>query len=473
MTDDFKNNMEPGTRNPEPQAIAKGAIAWMACNPVAANLLMIVCLVGGLLMLGKITQEVFPSTERDIVRIRTSYPGASPEEIEQGLILVIEEAVRGLDGVHEVSSTADEGRGTVNVTLLEGQDLQKLANDIESEVSRIGTFPQDADEPEVRILSRRRNVIDLVLYGQTSAATLHELGELTRDQLLTDPDITQVELDGVRPLEISIEISQENLLRYNLTLDEVAAKLRGAAVDLPGGGIKTVSGEILLRMKERRDYGRQFARIPVISASDGTQVLLEDIAVVNDSYEESDSYATFDGKPAVFLDIFRIGDQTPIQVADGVFRQLEILKTSLPEGIGISILRDNAKAYRQRAELLIRNGILGILLVLVILGIFLELRLAFWVMMGIPISFLGALLFFPTLGISINMITLFAFIMAVGIVVDDAVIVGENVYYYYQEGDTFLDAAVRGAREIATPVTFSILTNVVAFMPLYLSLIHI
>ncbi len=461
------NNLTPDTRHRTPRPIAQGAIAWMARNPVAANLIMIVCLVGGFLMLGKITQEVFPNTERDIVRIRTSYPGASPEEIEQGLILVIEEAVRGLDGVHEVSSTAGEGSGTVNVELLEGQDLQKLANDIESEVSRIGTFPEDADEPEVRVLSRRRNVIDLVLFGQTSAAALHELGELARDQLLTDPDITQVELDGVRPLEISIEISQENLRRYNLTLDEVAARLRSAAVDLPGGGIKTDSGEILLRMKERRDYGRQFARIPVISAPDGTQVLLEDIAVVNDSYEESDSYATFDGKPAVFLDIFRIGDQTPIQVADGVFRQLEILRTILPEGIGISVLRDNAKAYRQRAELLIRNGILGILLVLVILGIFLELRLAFWVMMGIPISFLGSLLFFPVLGISINMITLFAFIMAVGIVVDDAVIVGENVYYYYQEGEDLLDAAILGAREIATPVTFSILTNVAAFMPLY------
>ena len=463
--DDF--NSKPGTRNPEPHQIAHGAIWWMANNPVAANLIMVVCLVGGLLMLGKITQEVFPSTERDIVRIRASYPGASPEEIEQGLILVIEEAVRGLDGVHEVSSNADEGHGTVNVELLEGQDLQKLANDIESEVSRIGTFPEDADEPEVRILSRRRNVIDLVLYGQTSAAALHELGELARDQLLTDPDITQVELDGVRPLEISIEISQENLRRYNLTLDEVATRLRGAAVDLPGGGIKTASGEILLRMKERRDYGRQFARIPVISAPDGTQVLLEDIAVVNDSYEESDSYATFDGKPAVFLDIFRIGDQTPIRVADAVFRQLDILRTTLPEGIGISILRDRAELYRQRAELLIRNGILGILLVLVILGIFLELRLAFWVMMGIPISFLGALLFFPALGISINMITLFAFIMAVGIVVDDAVIVGENVYHYYQEGYILLDAAILGAREIATPVTFSILTNIAAFMPLY------
>ncbi|UCG39215.1 MAG: efflux RND transporter permease subunit, partial [bacterium] len=363
--------------------------------------------------------------------------------------------------------TAGEGSGEVSVELLEGQDLQKLANDIESEVRRIGTFPEDADEPEVTIVSRRRNVIDLILYGDASEAALHELGELVRDQLLSDPDITQVELDGVRPLEISIEIPQENLRRYDLTLETVAARLRGAAVDLPGGGIKTVGGEILLRMKERRDYGRQFARIPIITAPDGTQVLLQDIAVVDDSYEEADSFATFNGKPAVFLDVFRIGDQTPIQVADAVYRQIEILKGSLPEGIGIDILRDNALAYRQRAELLLKNGALGVVLVLIILGIFLEMRLAFWVMMGIPISFLGSLLFFPVMNVSINMITLFAFIMAVGIVVDDAVIVGENVYHYYQEGESFLTAAVRGTREIATPVTFSILTNVAAFLPLY------
>lgn len=461
------NNSQPGAGTPEGRPTNRGAIGWMAHNPVAANLIMVACLLGGFLMLGKITQEVFPGTEADIVRVSVSYPGASPEEVEQGLILVVEEAVRGLDGVHEVRSTAGEGWGRVEVELLEGQDLQKLANDIESEVTRIATFPLDADEPEVSIVSRRRNVIDLVLYGQTSEAALHELGELVRDQLLSDPDITQVELDGVRPLEISVEIPQENLRRYNLTLDEVASRLRSAAVDLPGGGIKTASGEILLRMKERRDYGRQFANIPVITAPDGTRVLLQDIAVVNDSYEESDSYAEFNGKPAVFLDVFRIGKQTPIEVADAVFRQLEILESTLPEGVGISILRDRAKIYRQRAELLIRNGVLGIILVLVILGIFLELRLAFWVMMGIPISFLGSLLFFPFLGISINMITLFAFIMAVGIVVDDAVIVGENVYYYYQQGEALLDAAVKGAREIATPVTFSILTNVAAFMPLY------
>ncbi|MGD8353762.1 MAG: efflux RND transporter permease subunit, partial [Pseudomonadota bacterium] len=428
--DDF--NSEHRTLDSEPKPIAKGAISWMAHNPVAANLIMIICLVGGFLMLGKITQEIFPNTEADVVRVRVSYPGASPEEVEQGLILSIEEAVRGLDGIHEVSSTASEGGGTVSIELLEGQDLQKLADDVESEISRINTFPEDADRPEVSIVSRRRNVVDLVLFGDADPAALHELGELARDHLLSDPDITLVDLDGVNPLEISIEVPQENLRRYNLTLGEIASRLQSAAVDLPGGGIKTAEGEILLRMKERRNYGRQFATIPVITSPDGSRVLLQDIATIDDSYEETDSYATFDGKPAVFLDVFRIGDQTPIQVADAVYRQLTDIRANLPDGIAISVQRDRAESYRQRAELLITNGIYGVMLVLVILGIFLELRLAFWVMMGIPISFLGSLLLFPALGLSINMITLFAFIMAVGIVVDDAVIVGENIYYFYQ-----------------------------------------
>jgi len=449
------------------QSTARGAIGWMAHNHVAANLIMIFAIVGGLLSFNWITQEVFPALELDVVRVHVSYPGASPEEVEQGLILAIEEAVQGLDGVDEVSSTAREGGGTVEITLLEGQDLLKLADDIKSEIDLIDTFPEEAEEPEVSVVSHRRNVVDLVLFGQTTEATLHELGEQARDQLLTDPDITVVELEGVRPLEISIEVSQENLRRYKLTLDEIASRLRSAAVDLPGGGIKTSTGEILIRVKERRDFGRQFARIPIITAPDGTHVFLEEIATVDDSYEETDSYARFNNQPTVFLDVYRIGNQTPIEVADAVRKQMSILNEELPEGIQVEILRDRSEMYRQRANLLLTNGALGIVLVLIILGIFLELRLALWVMMGIPISFLGALLFFPVLNISINMMTLFAFIIAAGIVVDDAVVVGENIYHYYQQGEGLLDAAVIGAREIVTPVTFSILTNIAAFMPLF------
>ncbi|MFV1956699.1 MAG: efflux RND transporter permease subunit [bacterium] len=451
----------------ESKDIHRGPIAWMANHSVAANLIMAFCLIGGLLVLRTIRQEVFPSTQADIVRILLPYPGANPEEIEQGIVLAVEESIRGIDGVREISSRVSENVGIISVELQEGEDLQKAARDIESEIDRITTFPEEAEDAVITTVSHRMEVISLVLYGQTDEAVLHELAEQMRDQLLQDPDITQIELAGVRPLEISIEVPQENLRRYNLTLDEIAQRLREASVDLPGGGIKTQGGEILIRMKERRDYGSQFARTAVISSSDGTAVFLEDIATVKDSYEEVDRFAVFNNKPAVMLEIYRIGRQTPLQVAAAVKEQLNILKPSLPEGISIQILRDRSEIYRQRVSLLLRNGSLGIVLVLLILGLFLELRLAFWVMLGIPISFLGSLLLVPVMDITINMVTLFAYIIAIGIVVDDAIVVGENVYYYYQQGDSFPDAAIKGAREMAVPVTFSILTNIVTFMPLY------
>ena len=445
----------------------RGAIGWMVHHPVAANLGMVFCLVGGYFAVQHIQKEVFPDIERDLVRITVAYPGASPEEVEQGIILSVEEAVRGLDGVHEVQATAGEGSGRVDVELLEGQDLLKLSQEIKREVDRIRSFPEDIERPEVTVVSRKRQVISIVLYGDVEEGVLHELAEQARDQFLQDADITQIELSGVRPLEISVEVPQENLRRYNLTLDDIASRLRSASVELPGGGIKTRAGGILVRVKERRDYGRQFALTPIISAPDGTEVLLEDIAVIKDDFEDVDRYATYNGKPAVMVDVFRIGRQTPIQVADAALGQLDLLKQTLPPGIEAEVLRDRADIYRQRINLLLKNGTIGLCLVLVSLGLFLEFRLAFWVMMGIPISFLGSLLLLPGLDLSINMMSMFAYIIALGIVVDDAIVVGENIYHYRQSGKPFMEAAVMGAREVATPVTFSILTNIVTFMPIY------
>jgi len=445
----------------------RGAIAWMAGNSVAANLVMFGCLVGGFLMVRNIKQEVFPDLAEDIVTVSVPYPGASPEEVERGILLAIEEGVRGLDGVKEVTSVARESMGSVSVEMLLGSDLQKLANDVKNEVDRIITFPEDAEEPIVSIQTRRREAIQIAVYGDASESALHELGERMRDQLLQDPNITQVDLLGVRDLEISIEVPQENLRRYGLTLEDVATRLRNASVELPGGGIKTRGGEILMRVRERRDYGRQFAELPIITAPDGTIVRLEDIAHIVDGYEDTDYHATYNGKPAIMISVYRVGDQTPIQVAGAALEQLERIRPSFPPGIDAAVLRDMADVYRQRVELLVRNGMMGLGLVLILLGLFLEVRLAFWVMLGIPISFLGSLLVLPGTGVSINMVSLFAYIIALGIVVDDAIVVGENVYHYHQSGLPFLAAAVRGAREVAMPVTFSILTNMVTFLPLY------
>ena len=445
----------------------RGPLVWMAGNSVAANLLMLVLLVGGLIFGMQIKQELFPDFEMDYVTVTVPYSGASPEEVEQGIVLALEEAVSGLDDVSEITSRAREGAATVTVEVVSGSDLEKLAQDIKSEVDRIGSFPDEAEEPQVTILSRRREVISVVLYGDQNQRILREVAEQARDQFLQDPEITQVDLSGVRPLEISIEVPQEKLRSYNFTLEDVAQKVREAAVELPGGGIKTSGGEILVRMKERRDYGDEFARIPIISSNDGTQVLLEDIATVMDGFEDTDTYATYNGKPAVIIDVYRVGDQTPISVADAVLEQIETLRETLPPGIEVATVNDRADHYRQRLNLLLRNGYLGLILVMVLLGVFLEARLAFWVTMGIPISFLGSLLFLPLLGVSINMMSTFAFIVALGIVVDDAIVVGENVYKYRQQGYPCMKAAIEGVREVARPVIFSILTNIVTFMPLY------
>ncbi|MFO7820985.1 MAG: efflux RND transporter permease subunit [Lentisphaeria bacterium] len=445
----------------------RGPIAYMAGNSVAANLIMLLCLVGGFLALFQIKQEVFPDFDIDAVTISVPYPGASPEEVEEGVITAVEEAVRGLEGVDEVTSVAREGGGTVTVELISGEDLQQLADDIKSEVDRITTFPEDAEEPVIRTASMQRQVLSVVLYGQTSIGNLHQLAEQFRDELIQDPDITQVDLEGVPPREISIEIPQEKLRRYGLSPGAVASRIRNASVDLPSGGVDTPRGEVLVRIQERRDYGRQFARLPIITTAGGSELRLDDIAKVKDTYEETDRYSLYNGLPAVSLNVFRVGKQTPVQVSKTVHRKLEEFTSRLPESIQTAVERDRSEHYRDRVQLLLKNGAIGLVLVLLVLGIFLESRLAFWVMMGIPISFMGSFLLLPATGVTINMLSLFAYIIALGIVVDDAIVVGENIYHHRQEGLPFRIAAIKGTREVAMPVTFSILTNIVAFMPIY------
>ncbi|HOX37087.1 MAG TPA: efflux RND transporter permease subunit [Candidatus Brocadiia bacterium] len=445
----------------------KGAVAWMARHSVAANLAMLLCLVGGFIALRNTKQEVFPDITFDAVTVQVAYPGATPEDAENGILLAVEEAVQGLDGVDEVTATASEGGGVVTVEMLLGADLQKLANEIQNEVDRITTFPEDAEEPEIRIVQNKREVLTVVLYGDAPDTVLHRLGEQARDQLLQDPGITQVDLSGLPSLEIGIEISQENLRRYGLTIEEIARRLGNASVDLPGGGLKTETGEVLVRVKERRDYGKQFAELPIITTPDGAQVRLGDVARIDDSFADTDRFTQFNGHRAITLDVYRVGDQTPVSVSDAVKRQLAEIESDLPPGIDIAIRDDRSDTYKQRVELLLKNGAMGLALVMISLGLFLEARLAFWVMMGIPVSFLGAFLFLPHVDITINMMSLFAFIIALGIVVDDAIVVGENVYTYHQSGVPFLRAAIIGTQEVASPVVFSVLTNIVTFIPIY------
>lgn len=444
-----------------------GSISWMAGHPVAANLLMLAFILGGLMFLTKIKQEVYPEFEIDAVSISIAYPGASPEEVEKGMLLAIEDAVSGLDGIDEVRSVASEGNGTVTVEAMADADLQRLTQEIQKEVERITTFPVDAEEPKITVMTRKRQVLTLVIHGHAQERVLHEVAEQFRDRLLQDPGITQVELEGVRPLEISIDVPQENRRRYGLSLAEIAQRIQNASVELPGGSVKTSTGEILIRMKERKDYGQQFAHIPIITAANGSQVLLGDIATITDGYEDTDYTADYNDEPAVMVQVYSVGEQTPIQVSEAVKRHIDWANVQLPDGLSADIRYDASEQYAQRVDLLMRNSAMGLALVFIVLALFLELRLAFWVMMGIPTAFLGSFLILPTLGVSLNMISLFAFIIALGIVVDDAIVIGENIYHYRQQGMPPLLAAIQGARDLAAPVTFSILTNIATFMPLF------
>jgi multidrug efflux pump subunit AcrB len=447
--------------------ITKGPIAWMAGHSVAANLLMLVFLVGGIILASKIKQEVFPDFDTDQVQITVAYPGASPQEVEKGIILAIEEAISGLEGIDEVRSTAREGLASIMVDMIEGENLQKLAQDIQNEVDRITSFPEDSEKPIVAIVSRKRYVVSLALYGDQSERILREYAEFIRDRLLQDQEISQVEITSVRNYEISIEISQETLRRYSLTLDDVAMRIQRASVELPGGAIKTEAGDILVRMMERRDFGHEFAKIPIITTADGTKILLEDIAVIHDDFEETSVSSRFNGQPAVMIDVFRVGEQTPISVSDAVRPVVQEINQIMPKGLHVDLRNDRSDIYRQRLGLLIKNGFLGLGLVFIFLALFLEPRLAFWVSLGILISFLGSIFFLKLTNVSINMVSMFAFIVTLGIVVDDAIIVGENIYYHRQQGEPWFKAAVTGTREIAVPLNFTVLTNMVAFLPIF------
>lgn len=443
-----------------------GSIGFMARNPVGANVLMVLLIVGGLFTLPSIKQEVFPEFSLDTVNVSIAYPGASPAEVEQATILAIEEAVRGIDGIEKVISTAREGGGSVGIELEAGVNIQRVFGEIESGVDRITSFPADVERPVISLLSNRREVISIILYGDLDEWSRRALAEEMREELLQDPDISVVELAGVRPFEISIEIPQETLRRYDLTLEGVAQRIRRASVELPGGGVKTTKGEILLRTDERRDVGSQFRDIVLRENGRGSELRLADVATIRDGFQDTDQAAFYEGKPAAMLRIFRVGDQTPIDVADAAREFVARRGPTLPAGVGLALWNDFSEAYAGRLDLLIRNAKVGLVLVLGILGLFLDFRLAFWITLGIPISFCGALLFFPWFDVSLNMVSLFAFILTLGIVVDDAIVVGESVYKKREEGMSGIEAAIAGTLEVAGPVTFSILTTIIAFLPL-------
>ena len=444
----------------------KGLVRWFAGNHVAANLLMVTICAAGLMSAAVIKQEVFPEITMDMVTVSVPYLGATPTEVEEAVCIRVEEAVQGVDGIKKITSSATEGLGSVTIELDRGADKRKALDDVKSEVDRIVTFPAETEKPIVSLLEPRQQVIDVVIYGDVPERTLKLLADKVRDDLLTSPDITYVSIAGTRPFEISIEVSERDLQAHGLTLEQVTRAVRAGSLDLPGGSVKTDGGEILVRTKGQRYTGEEFGRIVVITAPDGTEVTIDRIATVRDGFEDVDAASFLNGRASATIQVYRTGDQGVLRVTDAAKRYVAAMKADMPPGIEIASFNDRSLIYRSRMDLLLRNGLMGLVLVFLCLALTLQFRLALWVSLGIVISFLGAFWAIPQFGVSLNMISIFAFIVSLGIVVDDAIVVGENVHAWRERGKGPQAAATLGTLEVAQPVILAVLTTVVAFLPL-------
>ena len=443
-----------------------GAIAWFAKNHVAANLLMVAILVGGVLTAPTIKQTLMPDFDFNYVSVTVVYPGASPEEIEKAVTIRIEEEIQDVEGIAEITSSANEGATNVMIELERGADLSRALDEIESRVDGIDTFPEEIEEPLVTELQFRMGVLDIAVHGPLDERSLKKLGQRTRDEIARLPGISQVDLAATRPFEISIEVSEAALQSFGLRFDDVVMAVRRNSIDMPGGSIRTRAGEILLRTDNQGYWGRDFEAIPLLTREDGSRVMVGHVAEVVDGFEENVKSTRFDGESAVFVQVYRVGNQQALDVAAKVHAYLEEARTSLPDGAQLTVWDDDSIYLSQRIDMMLGNAFAGFLLVILLLAFFLKLRVAFWVAMGLPVAVAGALMAMPWIGIDINFLTVFAFIMALGILVDDAIVTGENIHtHQLQNPDDPLGAAISGAQEVATPVIFGVLTTVAAFAP--------
>ena len=443
-------------------------IAWFADNPIAANLMMLIFLSGGFISLATMHKEEFPNIEPGIVQVQVPYLGAAPEEVEEAVCIRIEEAIEGVSGLDRVSANALEGMCSVIIELLPDADMTTALNDIKGRVDAISTFPTETEKPIVSSLMFRGQTITLAVHGNTDEATLKLLAEEVRDDISALEGISQVSVSYARPWEISIEVSENTLRQYNLTMTQIAGAIRGASLDMPGGSIKTEGGEILLRSKGQAYRGHEYEDIVIVTRADGTSITLGEIAVVRDSFQEGFLKAKFNGEPAVSVMVFRVGKEDTITSAQSVRQYLDKKRATLPTGLSLTIWMDESEALQRRISALTRNAYAGLALVLLILALFLRFKVAVWVAAGIPIAVLGAIWVFPFFGINISSLTVLAFILVLGIVVDDAIVVGERIYSHEKTEKNHRDAAIAGTAEVITPVVFGVLTTIAAFLPILL-----
>ncbi|RUO35253.1 efflux RND transporter permease subunit [Aliidiomarina sanyensis] len=450
------------------EARETGIIAWFTRNRVAANLLMFLIIIAGVVSIFTIRKQMFPTIEPNTIMVRVIYPGAAPQEVEQGVIVRIEDAIDEIEGIRAIRSTSREGMGTVTIEVASGYETQEVMDEVRMNVDSIASFPAQIEPPLVYRMRPQQAVIWVSIFGDIDERSRKNLAKSVRDDIRSLRGISRATVVGARNDEIAIEISEHDLRQFGLTFNDVVQAVRGTSIDVPGGSIRTPNGDILLRAKGQGYTGRDFEDIILLRRDDGTRLRLGDIAVVNDGFVESRAFAEFDGSRATFVRVDVVGDQDELAVARAVKEYVDARQDTMPQGVNIAYWGDRSFYLQGRLDLMLKNMYFGIALVFIALTLFLQLRLAFWVMIGLPVCFLGALAMMNLnmFDVSINMISLFGFILVLGIVVDDAIIIGESAYSEIEKYGKSEENVIRGAKRVAVPATFGVLTTIVAFMPM-------
>lgn len=451
-----------------PADLRKGPISWMARNPVAANLLMGVIMITGLMAVFELRKEVFPTFPTEIIRITVPYPGSAPAEVEEGVLIKIEEALQDMEGIEEITSEARENVGTVLVQMLPNSDMAPALNDVTSRVNAIASFPLETEKPVIEEILAKVQTVNLSIAGNLSEHELKQLADNVRDDLLATGAITQIDIVGVRDYEVAIELSDSTLRQYGLSFDQVVNLIRNKSNNLPGGNLRTDSGTITLRSQGQAYNGDDFRDIRLITRPDGTQLLLGDIANVRDGFSEQPVLSRLNGESGARLTIYTIGAQDALQVSRIVKEYVANKQASLPEGVSINAWFDNSRILKGRIDLLLKNAAQGGLLVIIALSLFLRLSMAFWVILGVPFSFLGTMyvMGLPIFDYSINVLSLFGFLLVLGIVVDDAIVTGESAYTYLEREKNGIDSIIHGVKRVSTATIFGVLTTIIAFLPM-------
>jgi len=444
-----------------------GPVAWMAQNPVAANLLLVIVVLAGLGAIQALEKEVFPSFPSETFTITVPYPGSSPEEVERGIILRVEEAVRDIIGIKEIRSEARESVGIVTVQMQPGTDLTRAVNLAKVRVDGISSFPADAEKPIVEAIERASRAIRISLFGNIEARKLKELSEQVREEILALGEISEIGLVGERRYEISIELSDEKLRRYGLTFDNVVQAIQSRSRDLPGGRMRTESGAIALRSTSQAYVGKDFEELILISRPDGTRIRVGDVATVRDGFEEQPVLSLINGEPALTFNIERVGDQNVLKITESIRDYVARKQAQLPDGVSIVSWNDASRILRGRIDLMLRNAAQGGILVVIALALFLDLSLAFWVVLGLPFAVLGCLAAIEILAlpVTINLLSVFGFILVLGLLVDDAIVTAESAYARLERDGDGVRSVIGGVQRVTTATVFGALTTCVAFGP--------